>query len=80
MVSLRELNLQTTAVTDASIKSLLTLTALRKLDVFDNPQLSAARLSDVKAMPNLRKIKFKTEDHEVYRALRRAFPGVAISR
>ena len=51
---------------------------LRKLDLFNNPQVSAARLGDLKAMSSLRELTFKTEDDEVYWAVRRALPGVAV--
>jgi hypothetical protein len=79
MVSLRKLNLESTAVTDASIKSLLTLRGLRQLDLFNNPQVSPTRLTDLRALPNLRELTFKTEGDASYWALRQAFPGVAFS-
>ena len=78
MVSLRELNLQFTAISDASIKSVLTLRGLRKLDVYCEPgQLSVARLGDLKAMPSLQVLSYNAEEKEENgRALRLALPAV----
>jgi hypothetical protein len=80
MASLRELNLQSTAVTDAAIKSVLTLTGLRKVDLFDDPHVSVTRLRDLRALPSLRELVFKVEDDSIYRTLQRTLPGVAVKR
>ncbi len=59
-------------------RSVLALCALRELELCDQPQVSAARLGELNTVASLREIIFKSEDDEVYPALRRDFPGVAI--